>query len=200
ATQDRKGQCRPHLRPRGRGGAAMNRRNLLKSSLAMSALALGGRRLAARRAEAAPGPAPGLTRAVAGVLVATKIEDNPRTRPGRGKKSILDGLGLALAGSVSAMAPLVRKYLQSFGAVEPQASVIGTKVKTHARFAAFANGVSIHADDFDDTQLAVAKDRSYGLLTHPTVTVLPPALALCELGRRTGKDLMLAYHVGVEVE
>jgi 2-methylcitrate dehydratase PrpD len=66
--------------------------------------------------------------------------------------------------------------------------------------AAFANGVSIHADDFDDTQLAVAKDRIYGLLTHPTVSVLPPAFAICEMSRRTGRDLLLAYHVGVEVE
>ena len=69
-----------------------------------------------------------------------------------------------------------------------------------ARFAAFANGVGIHADDYDDTQLAVAKDRVYGLLTHPTAPALPAALALGEAGARSGRDLMLAYHVGVEVE
>jgi 2-methylcitrate dehydratase PrpD len=28
-----------------------------------------------------------------------------------------------------------------------------------ARFAAFVNGVGIHADDYDDTQLAMAEDR-----------------------------------------
>jgi 2-methylcitrate dehydratase PrpD len=32
------------------------------------------------------------------------------------------------------------------------------------------------------------------------VTVLPAAFALSELGKRTGRDLTLAYHVGVEVE
>jgi 2-methylcitrate dehydratase PrpD len=69
-----------------------------------------------------------------------------------------------------------------------------------ARFAAFANGISIHADDYDDTQLAVAKDRVYGLLTHPTAPALPPALALAERDRRSGLDMMLAYQVGVEVE
>jgi 2-methylcitrate dehydratase PrpD len=69
-----------------------------------------------------------------------------------------------------------------------------------ARFAAFANGLAIHADDYDDTQLAVAKDRVYGLLTHPTAPALPPALALAERDRRSGADLMLAYQVGVEVE
>jgi len=96
--------------------------------------------------------------------------------------------------------PIARQYVQSFGTSDAKASVIGTGMKSHPRFAAFVNGVSIHADDFDDTQLAAAKDRIYGLLTHPTVGVLPPAFALCELGRRSGKDFMLAYHLGVEVE
>src|SRR5439155_5938320 len=66
--------------------------------------------------------------------------------------------------------------------------------------AAFANGLTIHADDYDDTQLAVAKDRVYGLLTHPTAPALPPVLALAERDRRSGADLMLAYQAGVEVE
>jgi 2-methylcitrate dehydratase PrpD len=54
--------------------------------------------------------------------------------------------------------------------------------------------------DYDDTQLAVAKDRVYGLLTHPTAPALPPVLALAERDRRSGADLMLAYQAGVEVE
>src|SRR3977135_194136 len=70
------------------------------------------------------------------------------------------------------------------------ASIIGTKMKVHPRFAALANGISIHADDYDDTGSAV----------HVAAPVLPPAFALCESGHRTGKDLMLAFHVGVEVE
>ena len=48
--------------------------------------------------------------------------------------------------------------------------------------------------------LPVAKDRVYGLLTHPTAPALPPVLALAERDRRSGADLMLAYQIGVEVE
>ena len=73
-------------------------------------------------------------------------------------------------------------------------------MKAPARFAALANGIGIHADDYDDTQLAVAEDRVYGLLTHPTAPCLPAALALAEIGSMSGKDLLLAYNVGVEVE
>ncbi len=68
-----------------------------------------------------------------------------------------------------------------------------------ARFAAFANGMAIHADDFDDTQLAVAKDRVYGLLMHPTAPVLPAVLAIAERMGKSGADLTTAYHVGIEV-
>jgi len=86
------------------------------------------------------------------------------------------------------------------GVCQGKSTVIGSSLKSIPRFAAFVNGVSIHADDFDDTQLAVAKDRVYGLLTHPTAPVLPSAFALAELVEISGKDLMLAYHFGVEVE
>src|SRR6202049_462803 len=179
----------------------MKRRDLFKNSLAMSARALGRGRFYASPRPAAEFPkAPGLTKYVAEFIVNTKYEDIPADVLELGKKSILDGFGLALAGSGSVMGPLVRQYVQSLGLGDVKASVIGTGMKAHTRFAAFANGVSIHADDFNDTQLAAAKDRIYCLLTHPSVGVLPPTFALCELGKRTGKDFMLAYHIGVEVE
>jgi 2-methylcitrate dehydratase PrpD len=78
--------------------------------------------------------------------------------------------------------------------------VIGTRLKVAPRFAAFANGVGIHADGYDDTQLAVATDRVYGLLTHPTAPALPAALAVAEATGASGAQAMLAYHLGVEVE
>jgi 2-methylcitrate dehydratase PrpD len=78
--------------------------------------------------------------------------------------------------------------------------VFGSAAKLPARFAALSNGVAIHVDDFDDTQLASAKDRVYGLLVHPTVSVLPAALATAEVGGQSGKDFLVAYQVGVEVE
>jgi 2-methylcitrate dehydratase PrpD len=184
----------------------MKRRDLFTHSLAASAAVALARRSSASAAPAPAGAAagfpsaPGLTKSVAEFIVGARYSDLPPNVLELGKKSILDGFGLALAGSVSTMGPLVRQYIQTFGPASTTASIIGTGVKCHPRFAALANGVSIHADDFDDTQLAVAKDRIYGLLTHPTVPVLPPAFALCEVGHRSGRDLMLAYHLGVEVE
>jgi 2-methylcitrate dehydratase PrpD len=58
----------------------------------------------------------------------------------------------------------------------------------------------MHADDYDDTQLAVAPDRVYGLLTHPTAPVLPAVLALAEGKGSSGTELLDAYSIGLEVE
>jgi 2-methylcitrate dehydratase PrpD len=140
---------------------------------------------------------------VADFIVNTRYTDLPGDVIELARKSILDGLGLALCGSAAQSGEIVRNYIKSTGlagGATNGASVIGSSIKAPVRFAAFANGVGIHADDYDDTQLAVAEDRVYGLLTHPTAPVLPATLALAETRSMSGKDLMLAYNLGVEVE
>lgn len=141
-----------------------------------------------------------LTKYVAEFIVQTEVGDLSAEVLDLGKKSILDGFGLALSGSVAKSGALVRRHLDDLGLGDGVATVIGGGRKVAPRFAAFANGVGIHADDYDDTQLAVAKDRVYGLLTHPTAPALPAALAVSELVNASGSSFMLAYHLGVEVE
>src|SRR6266436_4449612 len=145
-------------------------------------------------------PPAGLTAEVAAFIVNTAYRDVPADVMELGKKSILDGIGLALSGSVAETGRLSQAYVKSLGAMKGEATIIGSALKTPVRFAAFVNGIGIHADDYDDTQLAVAKDRVYGLLTHPTAPTLPVALAIAESRAMSGKDLLIAYHVGVEVE
>ena len=168
----------------------MIRRDFVKTSLALAGMALQNTRLhaAASPAEELP-KAPGLTKYVSEFIVNTKYEDIPENVIALGKKTILDGFGLALAGSDSTAGPRIREYIESLGPCGGASSIIGTKLKVHPRFAALANGVSIHADDFDDT----------GSALHVAAPTLPPSFALCESGRRSGKDLMLAFHIGVEV-
>src|ERR1700682_1506423 len=105
----------------------MNRRDLFKNSLALSALALTNGRMEASPAPAAEFPkAPGLTKYVAEFIVNTKYEDIPADVLELGKKSILDGFGLSLAGSVSGMGPIVRQYVQSFGSGGGECRTNGT--------------------------------------------------------------------------
>ena len=141
-----------------------------------------------------------LTRYVAEFICDTRLQDLPSEVVALGKKSILDGLGLALSGGASQCGRLVQEHLSQLNLGPGPATVIGTPLKLAPRFAAFANGVGIHADDYDDTQLAVAADRVYGLLTHPTAPALPSALAIGEAKGASGAAAMLAYQLGVEVE
>ncbi len=141
----------------------------------------------------------GLTREVTEFILSTRFEDIPSEVVSLAKKSILDGFGLALAGSVAQSGTIVQGYLRT-AASPGEAVVIGTASQASTRFAAFANGVGIHADDFDDTQLATAYDRVYGLLTHPTAPCLPAAFAEAQVLHRSGREFLTAYLVGVETE
>jgi 2-methylcitrate dehydratase PrpD len=176
----------------------MTRRELaLRSAVALSA----GMVTRKARAEEPPVKPPAATAYAAEFILSTRFADIPAPVLELARKSILDGIGLALSGSIAESGDIVRKYLQSTGLAQSKgATVIGSSLKAPARFAAFANGVGIHADDYDDTQLAVAKDRVYGLLTHPTAPVLPAALAIAEMHGMSGRDMLLAYNLGVEVE
>jgi 2-methylcitrate dehydratase PrpD len=183
----------------------MIRRDFCKNSLLAAATALPAslpaRRLMNPAGSPQPSPAPasceplefpkspGLTKYVTEFIVSTKYEDIPANVIELGRKTILDGFGLALAGSVSESGPIIRRYIEAIGA-PGKASIIGTKIKAPTRFAALANGIAIHADDYDDT----------GSALHVNAPVLPPAFAQCEVDHRSGKDFLLAYHVGVEVE
>src|SRR5579864_6924424 len=127
-----------------------------------------------------------VTAHVSEFIVHLKFADIPAESLELGKKSILDGLGLALSGSKAETWVLIQQYVKPFVFSSSEgAAVLGSAVRLPARFAAFANGVALHVDDFDDTQLAVAKDRVYGLLVHPTVCVLPAALATAEVAGST---------------
>jgi 2-methylcitrate dehydratase PrpD len=180
----------------------MRRREFSKASLVLI-----GATAFRSSAEAVPTPrpndfprTPGLTNYVATFVTRTTYEDIPGEVIELGKKSILDGLGLALAGSRAETGAISRKYAEQSAPCRGKATIIGTAQKTSVRLGALVNGISIHADDFDDTQLAGAKDRVYGLLVHPTVAVLPAIFALAEQRTISGKEWMLAYHLGVEVE
>ena len=135
----------------------------------------------------------GLTLEVATFIGNTTYRDIPADVIELGKKSILDGLGLALCGSAAETGKLSRAYVGSLGLSNKGSTIIGSPMLAPPRFAAFVNGIGIHADDYDDTQLAGSEDRVYGLLTHPTAPVLSSALALGEARSISGRELMTAY-------
>jgi len=118
-----------------------------------------------------------------------------------GKRCVLDGLGLILAGSFEKCTRIALQF--SSGVSQPgKASVLGADpARLTAPFAALINGTAGHAMDWDDSQLSISPGRIYGLLTHPTIPPLTAALAIGEeVGTVSGKAFLTAFLAGFEVE
>ncbi len=118
-----------------------------------------------------------------------------------GKRCVLDGLGLMIAGSYEKCTQVVTQFSKRIS--QPQgATVLGVNpVTVTAPFAALANGTAGHAMDWDDSQLSVSPGRVYGLLTHPTIPPLAASLATAEeRGAVDGRTFLTAFLAGFEVE
>ena len=73
----------------------------------------------------------------------------------------------------------------------PQASLMGRREKVDIASAALINGISSHTWDFDDTHLKT--------IIHPAGPVAPAALALAQHLGKSGRDVIDALVLGVEV-
>src|SRR5207244_10702869 len=81
----------------------------------------------ATQPDAAPGAAShdaSLTDYVAGFVVGTRATDIPADVMHLGKRSVIDGLGLALAGAASETSAITRRYLASLGIASNSGSTV----------------------------------------------------------------------------
>jgi len=141
----------------------------------------------------------GLTQEVAKFVAQTRRRDIPEDVAQLARGFILDGLGVALAGSTDECSRIVQAQVRQMGG-KGESSILGTSLTAPGAKAALANGVAGHALDYDDTQLSTSKEAVYGLLTHPTTPVLAAVLAIGEKEKISGEEFVLAYLLGVEVE
>ena len=106
------------------------------------------------------------------------------------KKSILDLIGVALAGYRMEFPAMAVEYIAGLGG-KPEATIIQRGKKYPAIHAALANGICSHALDMDD-------GHRYGAV-HPASPIVPAAIAAAELRGSNGKDLITATVAGFEV-
>lgn len=104
---------------------------------------------------------------------------------------VLDGLGVGIAAAGQPAVGAVRSVVLADGG-RGTARLWGTSERAPARDAALVNGTAAHALDFDDVSPAMGG--------HPTVPVLPAALALAEELGTGGPELLTALVAGMEVE
>lgn len=103
--------------------------------------------------------------------------------------SLFDCLATAIAGSQEPVSLAVRALVGTEGGA-PQASAVGLADRIPARAAALLNGAAAHALDYDDTH--------FDYVGHPSVAVLPAALAAAEHAQASGQALLNAFLIGLE--
>jgi len=142
-----------------------------------------------------------ITDEVAAFVEKTAFGDFPAEAVRIAKRCVLDGLGLMFAGSVQDCTRIVREFSRK-NSQGTGATAFGIDpVKLPPALAALVNGTAGHAMDWDDTQLSTTPDRTFGLLTHPTIPPLAASLAAAEVaGGISGSDFLTAFLTGFEVE
>ena len=118
-----------------------------------------------------------------------RIDDIPQDVRRTARRHILDGLGTALAAARLDAAPYAVAVARELGGPR-EASIVGGE-KTSAPVAAFANGMLMHALDYDDTHAES--------LVHVTVSTLPAALAAAERSGASGDRFLTAFIAGSEL-
>lgn len=105
------------------------------------------------------------------------------------KHAMLDWFGVTIAGSREELAPLL---LEEFGGTDGPVTLVALNARAKAHDAALINGTLSHALDYDDVNADMGG--------HPTAPVAAAALALGEALGKSGRDTLLAFIAGYEVE
>jgi 2-methylcitrate dehydratase PrpD len=120
----------------------------------------------------------------------TSISHIPEKVVQKAQDLMTDFLGVTVAGALELPSQIMQSFVREQNALG-SSTIVGTSLQSQSNWAAFANGIAGHALDFDDTSQPM-----YG---HPTVPVLPAALAVGEVRDVTGRAVLESYIIGLEV-
>ncbi len=132
-----------------------------------------------------------LTEEIAAFICRTRAQDVPSSVFPLAKRNLIDTVGVALGASQSAVADALRKLAGPTHSGE--VLLWNGRARATAMDAAWINGALAHALDFDDGGVALTP-------MHPSSPLLPAVWAVSERDNRSGRDLLTAYVLGLEVE
>jgi 2-methylcitrate dehydratase PrpD len=116
----------------------------------------------------------------------------------RAKDVIADAIGVMIAGAREDGSKILQQHARRNGGTR-QATVVAGGFKASPPTAALVNAAAGHALDYDSIQLSSWPATAHGIRLHPTVPTLAAALAVGEPLGVSGKSLILACAVGIEV-
>ena len=136
-------------------------------------------------------PRQGVTPELARFIVDTKWDDLPEKARHEAKRALLNFFAVAIAGCRTEPVELALRTLGEFSGGR-QATIVGRPERIDPLTAAFLNAAGANVFDYCDTHLPT--------VVHPTSPLAPALLALSEIRRVSGPDLLLAFALGFEIE
>ena len=133
---------------------------------------------------------PGATERVARYVAESDFTNAPPALTGEVRRAIVDLFAATVAARNDEGFVALHRVVAEDMKPGP-CTVIATGEKTTPSHAALLNGGAGHALDYDDVS-----DTLYG---HPTVTLIPPLLAIAESRGLSGRELVEAYSIGFDV-
>jgi 2-methylcitrate dehydratase PrpD len=128
--------------------------------------------------------------AVSAAMAGIRFEHLPVLTVASVKRLVVDSIAVALAGRGCKDTDVLFTLASEWGG-RAECAILGSSLRVPAPIAALVNGTMIQALDFDDTH-----DPSS---THTASTVLAAALAIAESRRSSGKELLAAVAIGVDL-
>jgi 2-methylcitrate dehydratase PrpD len=133
----------------------------------------------------------GTTEEITSFLAATRADDIPGEVFSLAKRGVIDTLGVAIGAASHPVADILTKTFPP--ATTGDAFLWNGRGKTSALDAALANGTLAHTLDFDDGGVALTP-------MHPSTPVLAAVWTQAESRGLSGREILAAYALGVEVE
>lgn len=121
-------------------------------------------------------------------VVGSQFDDIPKDVVHETKRVLLDCIGCAVAGTTSAAGRIAIEFAKRQTGPE-EASVPGLGARTSAVFASFANSILMNSLDYEPV----------GPEGHVCAAAVPATLALAEFTNTSGKDLITALGLALEV-
>jgi 2-methylcitrate dehydratase PrpD len=131
-----------------------------------------------------------ITEPLSNYVVSQQAAQLPEAVRERARTHILDTLGAMISGSALKPGKVAIDFVRGQGGPQ-EATVVASNLRSSAILAALANAMTAHADETDDAH--------FPTVTHPGSVILPAAMAVAEIGHRSGRDLLAAVVLGYDV-
>ncbi|WP_029356700.1 MmgE/PrpD family protein [Bosea sp. 117] len=133
---------------------------------------------------------PSLSRSLAEFCTQLDFADIPEPVRAKGTDAILDTVGVCVFGSTLPWSRIVIDYARLYGGAATS-TIIGTRHRVNAPFAALANGALAHGFEMDNL-----RQPSAGV--HAGSTIVPGLLAVAEEVGASGRDVLTAFIAACE--